>query len=108
MGYRTKTLFPTNANLLRPKHATPEIAEKLKLQQIKQQFYYNKTAKPLRPLQEGDIVRAKPYQLNTSSWEKATVTKKTWPKRSKQTTASLLAETERNYEQHTKILHLFL
>ena len=45
-------------------------------QQTKQQFYYNKTAKPLRPLQEGDIVRAKPYQLNTSSWEKATVTKR--------------------------------
>ena len=27
---------------------------------------------PLRQLQEGDIVRAKPYQLNTSSWDKAT------------------------------------
>ena len=76
MGRRTKTLLPTNANLLRPEHATPEIAEKLKFQQTKQQFYYNKTAKPLRPLQEGDIVRARPYQLNTSSWQKATVTKR--------------------------------
>ena len=76
MGRRTKTLLPTNANLLRPEHATPEIAGKLKFKQTKQQFYYNKTAKPLRPLQEGDIVRAKPYQLNTSSWEKATVTKR--------------------------------
>ena len=76
MGRRTKNLLPTNANLLRPEHATPEIAEKLKFQQTKQQFYYNKTAKPLRPLQEGDIVRAKPYQLNMSSWEKATVTKR--------------------------------
>ena len=76
MGRRTKTLLPTNANLLRPEHATPEIAEKLKFQQTKQQFHYNKTAKPLRPLQEGDIVRAKPYQLNKSSWEKATVTKR--------------------------------
>ena len=52
MGRRTKTLLPTNANLLRPEHATPEIAEKLNFQQTKQQFYYNKTAKPLRPLQK--------------------------------------------------------
>ena len=59
MGRLTKTLLPTNANLLRPEHAIPEIAEK-----------------SLRPLQEGDIVRARPYQLYTSSWEKATVTKR--------------------------------
>ena len=78
MGHRTKTLLRilTNVNLLRPEHATPNIAEKLKFQQTKQQFYYNKTAKQLRPLQEGDIVRAKPKQLNTTSWEKATVTKR--------------------------------
>ena len=58
MGRRSKTLLPTNANLLRPEHTKPEIADKLKFQETKQQVYYNKTAKPLRSLQEGDIVRA--------------------------------------------------
>ena len=56
MGRRTKTLLPTNTNILRPEHVTPEIAEKLKFQQTKQQFDYNKTAKPPRPLQEGNKI----------------------------------------------------
>ena len=55
---------------------TPEIADMLKFQQAKQQFYYNRTAKAPKPLQECDIVRVKPHQLNDKSWDKATVKKR--------------------------------
>ena len=76
MGRRTKTLLPTAATLLNADPAKSEIADKLKFQQTKQKFYYDRTAKPLKPLLEGDTVRAKPYQINEKSWEKATVTKR--------------------------------
>ena len=76
LGRRTKTLLPTTEGLLKTMHSTSDIADKLKLQQARQQFYYNRTAKPLKPLQEGEVVRAQPYRINDKSWRKATVNKR--------------------------------
>ena len=72
MGRRTKTLLPTTSNLLKADITRSDVADKLKFQQTKQQFYYNKNAKPLKPLEEGEVVRVKPYQLN-EKWQKAKV-----------------------------------
>ena len=44
--------------------------------QMKQTFHYNKTAKGLPILHEGDTVRMKPFQLGEKTWGKAIVNKR--------------------------------
>ena len=41
--------------------------------QMKQAFHYNKTAKGIPVLHEGDTVRMKPFQLGEKKWRKAVV-----------------------------------
>lgn len=74
MNRRTRTLLPTTSNLLKPKGAE---SEQKRLQQKKDKVTnkYNMRAKDLRPLDEGDMVRIKPFTLGKSAWEKGTVTK---------------------------------
>ena len=43
---------------------------------MKQAFYYNKTAKDLPVLHEGDTVRMKPFQLGEKKWGKAVVNRR--------------------------------
>ena len=43
---------------------------------MKQAFHYNKTAKDLPILHEGDTVRMKPFQLGEKKWGKAIVNKR--------------------------------
>ena len=75
MNRRTKTLIPTAAALLHPKVADrdKEIRE-LKNRQKQQMKYYNRTAKDLPKLEEGDVIRMKPFRLGKKNWDKAMVT----------------------------------
>ena len=44
--------------------------------QMKHAFHYNKTAKDLPVLHEGDAVRMKPFQLGEKKWAKAIVNRR--------------------------------
>jgi transposase InsO family protein len=73
MSRRTKTLMPTTANLLKPKVTYEPRATQLN--QARQAKYYNRNAKELEPLNEGDIVRMQPFHPK-EPWKKAVVTKR--------------------------------
>lgn len=70
-GRRTKTLLPVAEHLLRPRYAD---VIKLKLYERKerQTYNYNRGAKELKPLSEGDTVRIRPTG-NKKGWKKAYV-----------------------------------
>ena len=77
MNRRTKTLLPTAGKLLLPK--TIDIKrerEKMKQSQDKQAKNYNKNAKDLPPLQQGDTVRIKPFVKNNKEWQQGTVSRR--------------------------------
>lgn len=38
--------------------------------------YYNRKARDLPPLEEGDVVRMRPFALNGKTWEKGSVSKR--------------------------------
>ena len=48
----------------------------MKQKQIKQAVYYNRNARDLQPLEEGDVVRMKPFVLGRKEWKKAVVTRR--------------------------------
>jgi len=75
MNRRTKTLIPTAAALLQPKvlGRDKEIRE-LKNRQKQQMKYYNRNAKDLPKLEEGDVIGMKPFRLGKKKWDKAMVT----------------------------------
>ena len=56
MSRRTKTLLPTTANLLGPR-VIKDQHHKLQLNKVRQAKYYNKGARDLPELKEGDVVR---------------------------------------------------
>ena len=75
MSRRTKTLLPTAQSLLLPKTINLESEKKeLRQRQQIQAKYYNRSAKDLPSLSEGDVVRMKPFKLGDKSWRKAQVT----------------------------------
>ena len=65
MGRRTKTLQPTKTTLLRP-HGTDitRIRQRAARKQQQTENYYNKRAKNLAPLTEGNVIRMRPFTLN--------------------------------------------
>ena len=74
LGRRCKTLQPTTVELLRPE-SVPNwkfMSQRKKLND-KQANYYNRDAKDLQPLEEGDIVRMRPFRLGQKSWDRAIV-----------------------------------
>ena len=71
---RTRTLLPMTRALLAPATAR-EDRTKLKERQEKQRMQYNRGAKDLKPLAEGDMVRMKPYILGDKVWKKGEITK---------------------------------
>ena len=74
LGRRTKTQLPVTSGLLRPQGIDPESTkERRKISQAKQAHYYNKHTKDLEALEEGDVVRMRPFQLNKRTWDKAVV-----------------------------------
>jgi hypothetical protein len=74
---RTRTRLPMTTRLLQPRTANLETEhEKLKLNQSKRADNYNKHAKDLPNLNEGNTVRLKPFKLGDRSWKKGVVTKR--------------------------------
>ena len=75
MNRRTRTLVPTTATLLQPRVAgrNREIRD-LNKRQEQQAKYYNRTAKDLPKLEEGEMVRMKPFRMGKKTWVKAMVT----------------------------------
>ena len=77
MGRRTRTLLPTTQSLLEPRNpANPHESEQLRLNQMRQAKYYNRSARDLPVLKAGDTVRMKPFVLGQKSWDKAEVTRR--------------------------------
>lgn len=56
MGRRLRTTLPISQALLKPSYSTKNIINKFKTEQNKQQYYYNKSAKELPKLIEGQNV----------------------------------------------------
>ena len=77
LGRCTKTLLPATSELLKP-HGThvESTKERRKIAQAKQAHYYNRHAKDLEELEEGDVVRMRPFQLGKKTWDKALVKKR--------------------------------
>ena len=74
LNRRTRTLLPTAASLLEPRHVDIKSERsKLKTRQDKQATYYNRSAKDLPPLCEGDVVRLKPFKLGEKKWNKGVI-----------------------------------
>ncbi|XP_062577795.1 uncharacterized protein K02A2.6-like [Saccostrea cucullata] len=68
-GRRTKTLLPVSENMLKPRYAD-KVKEQLRCRKGRETHYYNKGAKEMSPLHEGDVVRVRP-KGNEKSWKKA-------------------------------------
>lgn len=80
MGRRTSTLLPTSARLLKPKPVPKPVEELVAKKREKQAHYYNRGAKRLKELKQGDIVRMKPDPKNPKMlWKKATCLKEVAP-----------------------------
>ena len=74
LNRRTRTLLPTAASLLEPRHVDIKSERsKLRICQDKQAIYYNRSAKDLPPLCEGDVVRMKPFKLGEKKWNKGVI-----------------------------------
>ena len=73
---RTRTLLPTSETLLKPKLNLEMEKEKLQWSQRRQKEQYDRHAKDLPPLEEGDAVRMKPFTLGNKKWNRATVTRR--------------------------------
>lgn len=75
MSRRTKTLLPTTQSLLLSKNIDLENEKReLRQRQQVQAKYYNRRARDLPSLAEGDVVRIKPFKLGEKSCRKAQVT----------------------------------
>jgi len=74
LSRRTRTLLPMKASFLQPRSMdTYKERQKLKQRQDRQAHYYNKHAKDLSVLEEGDVVRMKPFVLGQKVWQKGQV-----------------------------------
>jgi hypothetical protein len=74
MNRRTRTLLPMSDKLLEPRVIDETSNMKQKL--TKQAKNYNKSAKDLTPLQEGDVVRMKPLVQGQKNWQRAIVSRR--------------------------------
>ena len=78
LNRRTRTLLPVTAKLLTPqgeayiKHNHEKILPKAS----KSKQGYDKTAKDLKPLDEGDTVRKEPYRFGDNKWQKGVICEK--------------------------------
>ena len=60
VGRRCKTLLPVAGTLLTPNYPTEEDTRAIMGKRERQQYYYNRHAKPLQPLIAGETVRIRP------------------------------------------------
>ena len=73
---RTRSLLPLTAELLKPCSVPMDTKRKMKAMQERQAKYYNRSAKDLPSLKEGDVIRLKPYKKGDKSWKKGVVQNK--------------------------------
>ena len=74
LGRRTKMKIPTTQSLLQPKrHESKHERQQLELNKKRQAKYFDKHAKELPELAEGDVVRMKPFRPGEDRWRKAVV-----------------------------------
>lgn len=59
LGHRTRTLMPTCSSLRKPR-IDEDTWTRLKLNKERQKYYYNRTARDLKPLEDADIGRLQP------------------------------------------------
>ena len=71
---RTRTLLPMKTSKLQP-HVESDVVKKKKKRQEKQANLYNRTAKDLRKLREGETVRVQSIRPHKTEWRKAKVNK---------------------------------
>ena len=74
LGRRTKTKIPTHHSLLEPR--LPESKhemQQLLLNQKRQQKYFDRHARTLPDLEDGDVVRMAPFRAGEDRWRKAVV-----------------------------------
>lgn len=57
LGQRCKTLLPTTEVLLHPRYSTKEDTEAIRMQKTRQEIYYDRHVKQLRPIQPGQAVQ---------------------------------------------------
>ena len=63
LNRRKRTLLPISNRLIKPEISTA-VYKSQKANQAKQAFYYDKTAKDLKPISDGDVVRVKPHDID--------------------------------------------
>ena len=95
LNRRKKTLLPMSNRLLKPEIPT-RVHRSQKDNQAKQAFYYDKTAKDLKALSDGDVVRVKP-KIQTRSSSKLKLRNKliSGPTESRQRMEECFDETEK-------------
>ena len=77
MGRRTRTLLPTTQYLLEPRNPVNSYeSEQIRLNQMRQAKYYNRSASDLPVPKAGETVRMKPFVLGQKSWDNAEVTRR--------------------------------
>jgi hypothetical protein len=69
---RAKTLLPSTQNLLKPNVPNPNTVKQIE-KRMKAKTLYDKNTKTLPVLNEGDVVRMKPFSLTDKTWKKAVV-----------------------------------
>ena len=78
MGRRCKNLLPIAGSLLQPSFPTEEDTRKMLATKQRQQFYYNKHAKPLEQIRVGDAVRMR--LPGEKTWSPGTCTANAGPR----------------------------
>ena len=77
LNRRTRSLLPMTAGLLKPSVADEYLTRtKLRLRQQEQARYYNRNVRDLTPLEAGDSVRVKPWQVGKKEWDKGVIRKR--------------------------------
>ena len=79
LSWNTKTLLPVSASLLKP-HVAQNTMDSILNKQDKQQRYYNRGAKTLEQLHQGDRVKLQPFTLGKEDWADGQVVKEVRPR----------------------------
>ena len=76
---RARTSLPMASHLLQPPKVIPNVHRNLQQRQTKQALFFNRGAKELQPLKDGDVVRVRPLPGH-SRWFKAQVSSQEAPR----------------------------
>ena len=79
MNRRTRTTLPVSTSLLKPR-VPKNTMKSVRRNQAKQRHYYNRGAKSLEQLREGDRVKQKPFNPGQREWVDGQVAKEIRPR----------------------------